>query len=656
VEGPRESPSREQRPQALGSRYELEERLGIGAMGEVWRALDRQTGRHVAAKVLRAEYARDTDIVTRFIQERSILLGLTHPNIVRVRDLVVEGERLAIVMDLVEGGDLRRHLRERGPVAAVHAVPLACVVLDALASAHAMGCLHRDVKPDNVLLLEGDVSRPQDARLSDFSIARLAHESTVQSTGLLGTPGYMPPELFREGRFSAASDVYATGILLYELLGGRTPFTGAGTAHTIGSRHVSAAPPRLPVSAPLWEAIEQMLAKDPRARLRAEATAEVLRALPESALAAEPLPPQPVPERWADVDRTVLRGDSAVDAPPPARPPARPPAPTTAPVPEHDPASGQAPGHRRAGRDGDRRRTPWVVGAVVAVVLGVSALGYAATRGDDPAPPGPTPDPAPVLGVQVSSAQLTDATLPIGLTVARSAEYDAATDRLELTITYSAGSAAVRGPFLEVLPAGSEDGDCPLVAWSGAEQQRTTTSTSGVRSTCPAYAVQVPPLEPQGRAQVRAVVSGVGLDPADPDAVRTWLDDVAASTAEALRGPSVRDDQFPVQRTSGIWARTRSFSVAIREEIAVELGPLFVDGERGPAFFDSTATTGDPSLFLQQLAGGYDGVRLSGCSAVLVTAQQRIIAQQQARDCTIGAEVGKVLTAEDTVTITGTGS
>jgi serine/threonine protein kinase len=294
-------------PNALGSRYELEQKLGVGAMGEVWRALDRRSGQRVAAKVLRAEFARDTDIVTRFIQERSILMGLTHPNIVRVRDLVVEGERLAIVMDLIEGGDLRHHLREHGPIAADHAVPLACVVLDALDSAHQSGCLHRDVKPDNVLLVDGDVARPQNLRLSDFSIARLAHDSTVQSTGLLGTPNYMPPELFRVGQFSAASDVYATGILLYEMLGGRTPFAGSGTAHTMGNRHVSSLPPRLPVSEPLWAAIEQMLAKDPRDRLRAAATASLLRGLPSDALGADVLPLQPVPEVWEDVAQTVVR-------------------------------------------------------------------------------------------------------------------------------------------------------------------------------------------------------------------------------------------------------------------------------------------------------------------------------------------------------------
>ncbi len=573
--------------QALGSRYELEERLGVGAMGEVWRALDRHTGQHLAAKVLRAEFARDADIVTRFIQERSILLGLTHPNIVRVRDLVVEGERLAIVMDLVEGGDLRRHLRERGPVAPDHAVPLACVVLDALASAHESGCLHRDVKPDNVLLVEGDVTRPADARLSDFSIARLAQESTVQSTGLLGTPGYMPPELFRDGQFSAASDVYATGVMLYELLGGRTPFAGSGTAHTIGNRHVSILPPRLPVSDALWEVLERMLAKDPRARLRAAATAAQLRGLAPEALGATPLPVQTEPDHWVSAEQTVVRGPSL--PPPPLhtevrgsrassgfesgsgsgfgpgssfgsgyglgsgsglgtgsdaswsssgvghRPPPPPPEPVATSTPTR---------HRR------RTWLPWGVGAA-AVLLVAGSIAWAVSRDGAPASAEPSDGPIP-RGTQAVSAQSADVPLPIGLTVARVATYDPASGNVDLTITYTASGAPLEGPFLEVLPAAAEGGRCPLAAWVGGEQRPTSTSATGIRPDCPAYVVDVPALDVRGREQVDVVVSGLELDfETDPDALQTWLDDVSAATTDALAESGVKDDQFPVQRTAG---------------------------------------------------------------------------------------------------------
>ncbi len=142
----------------VGSKYLLEEPLGRGATGTVWRARQRETagaeaavpgqpGETVAIKVLKEELANDADVVMRFLRERSVLLRLTHPNIVRVRDLVVEGDLLALVMDLVEGPDLHRYLRENGPFSPVAAALLTAQVADALASSHADGVVHRDLKP-----------------------------------------------------------------------------------------------------------------------------------------------------------------------------------------------------------------------------------------------------------------------------------------------------------------------------------------------------------------------------------------------------------------------------------------------------------------------------------------------------------------------------
>ena len=179
---------------ALGAGYRLLDRRGRGAAGEVWRAVDRRTDEVVAAKLLRSEHVADRDLVGRFIRERSILTTLRHPNIVAVRDLVVEGDRLAIVMDFVDGGSLRDVLREDGPLPPALAVGVAAAVLDGLAGAHDQGVLHRDIKPDNVLLSEGwrDL-RPGDVKLTDFGIARIVADGAGTTTGLLGTPEYMSP-------------------------------------------------------------------------------------------------------------------------------------------------------------------------------------------------------------------------------------------------------------------------------------------------------------------------------------------------------------------------------------------------------------------------------------------------------------------------------
>lgn len=162
----------------VGSKYLLEEPLGRGATGTVWRARVREDeGTLVAVKVLKEELAGDPDVVMRFLRERSALLRLRHPHIVRVRDLVVEGDLLALVMDLIDGPDLHRYLRENGPFSPIGTALLTAAVADALAASHADGIVHRDLKPANVLLATTtgeDGAERMHPMLTDFGIARLA--------------------------------------------------------------------------------------------------------------------------------------------------------------------------------------------------------------------------------------------------------------------------------------------------------------------------------------------------------------------------------------------------------------------------------------------------------------------------------------------------
>ncbi|MBT3157965.1 serine/threonine protein kinase [Streptomyces sp. CHA1] len=271
----------------VGSKYLLEEPLGRGATGTVWRA--RQTvpagaeaavtgspGETVAIKVLKEELASDPDIVMRFLRERSVLLRLTHPNIVRVRDLVVEGDLLALVMDLVDGPDLHRYLRENGPLSPVAASLLTAQVADALAASHADGVVHRDLKPANVLLREsGGELHPL---LTDFGIARLADSPGLTRTHeFVGTPAYVAPESAEGRPQTSAVDIYGAGILLYELLTGRPPFAG-GTALEVLHRHLEEEPARPGnVPEPLWTVVERCLRKDPDERPSAENLARALR-------------------------------------------------------------------------------------------------------------------------------------------------------------------------------------------------------------------------------------------------------------------------------------------------------------------------------------------------------------------------------------------
>ncbi|MFJ1693599.1 serine/threonine-protein kinase [Streptomyces sp. NPDC088252] len=271
----------------VGSKYLLEEPLGRGATGTVWRARQReaagaeaavagQPGETVAIKVLKEELANDADVVMRFLRERSVLLRLTHENIVRTRDLVVEGDLLALVMDLVDGPDLHRYLRENGPLTPVAAALLTAQIADALAASHADGVVHRDLKPANVLLDERDGGmRPM---LTDFGIARLADSPGLTRTHeFVGTPAYVAPESAEGRPQTSAVDVYGAGILLYELVTGRPPFSG-GTALEVLHQHLSEEPRRpTTVPAPLWTVMERCLSKDADQRPSAENLARALR-------------------------------------------------------------------------------------------------------------------------------------------------------------------------------------------------------------------------------------------------------------------------------------------------------------------------------------------------------------------------------------------
>jgi serine/threonine protein kinase, bacterial len=288
----------------VGSKYLLEEPLGRGATGTVWRGRVRggapeggvpdggasdvaasggalAEGAAVAVKVLREELAGDPDVVMRFLRERSVLVRLRHPHIVRVRDLVVEGDLLALVMDLIDGPDLHRYLRENGPFTPVAAALLTAAVADALAASHADGVVHRDLKPANVLLATvtgEDGTERMHPMLTDFGIARLADSPGLTRTHeFVGTPAYVAPESAQGRPQTSAVDVYGAGILLYELVTGRPPFHGDSAIEVLHA-HLNQEPRRpSTVPEPLWTVIERCLRKEPAQRPSAESLARGLR-------------------------------------------------------------------------------------------------------------------------------------------------------------------------------------------------------------------------------------------------------------------------------------------------------------------------------------------------------------------------------------------
>ncbi|MFB6643235.1 serine/threonine-protein kinase [Streptomyces chartreusis] len=265
----------------IGSRYTANQILGRGSAGTVW--LGEGPEGPVAIKLLREDLASDQELVGRFVQERTALLGLEHPNVVSVRDLVVDGNDLALVMDLVRGTDLRTRLDRDRRLAPEAAVAIVADIADGLAAAHAAGVVHRDVKPENVLLdMQGPLgpggSHP--ALLTDFGVAKLIDSPRrTRATKIIGTPDYLAPEIVEGLPPRAAVDIYALATVLYELLAGFTPF-GGGHPGAVLRRHVTETVAPLPgIPDELWQLIVQCLAKAPASRLRASELGTRLREL-----------------------------------------------------------------------------------------------------------------------------------------------------------------------------------------------------------------------------------------------------------------------------------------------------------------------------------------------------------------------------------------
>jgi eukaryotic-like serine/threonine-protein kinase len=276
----------------IADRYELEELCGSGGMSSVFRAHDRQLDRRVAIKILHERYLEDPEYVERFRREARAVARLSHPNIVTVIDRGEDDGRQYIVFEHVDGENLKELVQRSGRLPVRGAVELALAVADGLAFAHTHGLVHRDVKPQNVLL-----SREGDVKVTDFGIARsLDVEHGVTQTGtVLGTGEYLAPEQASGKPVSPATDVYSLGVVLWELLVGDVPFSGENFV-AVALRHVNDPPPPLRKLRPdvpprLAAAVERALAKDPALRFPSMAAlaAELRACLAELDGAAPPL-------------------------------------------------------------------------------------------------------------------------------------------------------------------------------------------------------------------------------------------------------------------------------------------------------------------------------------------------------------------------------
>ncbi|WP_454932440.1 protein kinase domain-containing protein [Actinomyces oricola] len=264
----------------LGSAYVLEERIGAGAQGEVWKGHAEGSEEPLAFKVLRQDLTAERSVVDAFLKERQSLERVDSPYVVRVRDVVAEGDTLGLVMDYVGGGDLAGLIRERGAHEPAGVAWLGTCIASGLEAIHTAGVVHRDIKPANVLI---DASTtPGTPRVADFGVARICDATAATRSAIgAGTPLYMAPEVADGAAASPAMDVYSLGAVLYELSCGVPPFVGAPSY--LLKAHAQMQPGRPEgIPDPLWALIAAMLEKNPAARPQISQVREALSAMVQS--------------------------------------------------------------------------------------------------------------------------------------------------------------------------------------------------------------------------------------------------------------------------------------------------------------------------------------------------------------------------------------
>jgi tRNA A-37 threonylcarbamoyl transferase component Bud32 len=274
----------------LGGRFVLDERIGSGGYGEVWRATDTVLSRPVAVKLLHPRYAQRAETLARFRAEARHAGVLSHQNIAKIYDYrePAGGQPPYLVMELVEGPSLEAVLAD-GPLGAERTMDIVAQAAAGLQAAHAAGMIHRDIKPGNLLLSPGGT-----VKITDFGIAHTVGSAPVTASGeVIGTPGYLAPEQVAGERATPASDLYSLGMVAYECLAGVPPFTGSAVVVALAQRERPLPPLPPSVSAEVGAFVARLTAKDPVHRPSSAAEAAVSAGLIRDGVGA-------VPGRWPD--------------------------------------------------------------------------------------------------------------------------------------------------------------------------------------------------------------------------------------------------------------------------------------------------------------------------------------------------------------------
>ena len=458
----------------IGGRYRLTAPLGEGGMATLWRGVDQQLDREVAVKILRPQYSADPGFAGRFRQEARSAASLSHPNIVSVYDYGTDpdGETQYIVMELVDGKDLAAILHDRGRISTDDAVQVAIAVASALEAAHRRGIVHRDVKPGNILITEeGDV------KVTDFGIARAVSEASMTVTGTtLGSVHYFSPEQARGDEVTGRSDVYALGIVLYEMLTGRRPFEGDSAAG-VALKRLTENPPRpmvagQPLPAGLEAILRRALEREPEDRFPdAGSFAEALRAW----RAHPEIAPAGLVGAVPAAAPTPTAGEPTVYVPPPVTRPS-----------DRAPYAGPP---RRQARPANEGQPWWIwlLALLAVLLLGVigflgmqiySALGPGSSR--SPSASTQVTIPSDWVGKQLTAVQLAAENLGLKTSVQRQ-NSDTVADGVVISTDPTGGTPVDRGSTVTIVASsGQQTVKVPVLAGQTRDEANSTLEGVGL--------------------------------------------------------------------------------------------------------------------------------------------------------------------------------
>ncbi|GFG98573.1 serine/threonine-protein kinase [Mycobacterium timonense] len=386
----------------LSGRYRLQRLIATGGMGQVWEAVDSRLGRRVAVKVLKQEFSQDPEFIERFRAEARTTAMLNHPGIAAVHDygesqLDGEGRTAYLVMELVNGEPLNSVLKRTGRLSLRHALDMLEQTGRALQVAHAAGLVHRDVKPGNIL-----ITPTGQVKITDFGIAKAVDAAPVTQTGMvMGTAQYIAPEQALGHDATPSSDVYSLGVVGYEVVSGKRPFTGDG-ALTVAMKHIKEPPPPLPAELPpnVRELIEITLVKNPAMRYRSGGPfADAV-----SAVRAGRRPPRP-----SATPPAGRASPAAIPSSPTTRAPAMSPR-TAAPRRSRPTTGGHRPPPARRTFSSGQRALLWAAGVLGALAIIIAVLIVINSRGDQQQQPptvtdtGTPPTSAPATNTPSGSA------------------------------------------------------------------------------------------------------------------------------------------------------------------------------------------------------------------------------------------------------------